>query len=166
MNLDEENPCPHCGYTLTLTDREDGEIKQIIPNELQADFSKSLEEAELAHPFVLPQRDSSGDWESVPSTPLKLRQDLPLEGVFPPSLPDIPLSATEQKVYLQLSVEFHIIMDKAENYRAGLFNWTILLPERLHEYGLTRDAWDRIAAVGDNDEKLQMQLTSLLNKLK
>ena len=102
MKLDEDNPCPHCGYTLTLTDREDGEIKHIIPAELQADFSKPLEETELGHPFILPQQYESDKSESVHSTPLKLRQDLPLEGAFPPSIPDVPLTPTEQKVYLQL----------------------------------------------------------------
>ncbi|MFX1513531.1 MAG: hypothetical protein ACFFCQ_13180 [Promethearchaeota archaeon] len=177
MKLDEDNPCPHCGNKLTLTDRNDGEIKPIIPEEFQADFTKPLDLSERSlsdiDPFYLqaqkqtqtPTQDYNYN-EPICSTPLKLRQDLPLEAVLPPSLPDVPLTATEQKVYLQLSVEFHIIMDRAENYRTGLYNWNLILPERLQEYGLTNDAWERIAAIGDNDEKLQRQLNDLLQRLK
>jgi len=72
---------------------------------------------------------------------------------------------TEQKIYLQLSLEFRIIIDRATNYQDGMRNWTLVLPERLQSYGLTREVWDRISAQGDRDARLQEQLRILIRKI-
>jgi hypothetical protein len=96
---------------------------------------------------------------------MSISQNVPLDPVMPPALPNIALTPTEQKVYLQLSVEFHIILNKSKTYREGIYNWNLLLPDRLQTYGLTEEAWGRIAAIGDQDSNIQEQLTELLKKI-
>ena len=75
------------------------------------------------------------------------------------------LPVTEQKVYLQLSLEFRIILDKAPNYQDGMRNWTLILQERLQSYGITRETWDRISSIGDKDQSLQDYLKVLIRKI-
>ena len=75
------------------------------------------------------------------------------------------LPVTEQKVYLQLSLEFRIILDKAPNYQEGMRNWTLILQERLQSYGITRETWDRISSIGDKDQGLQDYLKVLIRKI-
>lgn len=99
------------------------------------------------------------------SPSLRVSSDVPLDSIFPPSLSDSALPATEQKVYLQLSLEFRIILDRARNYQEGMQNWTMVLPDRLQNYGLSRENWDRIASLGDRDPQIQEQLKWLIKKI-
>ena len=96
---------------------------------------------------------------------MRLFTDLPLEFLFPQGVGNSLLPITEQKVYLQLSLEFRIILDKAPNYQEGMRNWSFVLPERLQAYGLTREVWDRISSTGDKDENLQNYLRLLVTKI-
>jgi hypothetical protein len=103
--------------------------------------------------------------DMTPEPSLRVSSDVPLESIFPPSIPDASLPATEQKIYLQLSLEFRIILDRANNYQEGMQNWTMVLPDRLQTYGLNRETWDRIASLGDRDPQLQEQLKFLIRKI-
>ena len=152
-------PCPHCGAEESLTDREVGEIKPIIPPEFQADFDKDFN---LMNQSPVTQPKPTYD---TPPSSLKTSTNLPLEFLFPPPIPDASLSPTEQKLYLQLSLEFRIILDRANSYEEGLRNWTLILPDRLAQYGLSKDYWDRIAALGDRDPKIQQVLKWLIRKV-
>jgi hypothetical protein len=105
------------------------------------------------------------DQDHAYRTPLRVGQNLPLERIFPPALQDINLSATEQNLYLQLSIEYHIVMDKAPSYQKGVYRWNQLLPERLQNYGLTLDGWERIVSLGDNNDLLQEQFDKLVKKM-
>lgn len=181
MNLDEDNPCPHCGNIETLTDRANDEFKPVIPKDLQFDFQKAV--GDQSNIFLAPtpqeiygegspskdngllkppqpiQRDGQPE-----SSPTRISQDIPLESLFP-TLENVSLDQASQKVYFQLSVEFQIILNKTSNYRQGLFRWNLLLPDRLQEYGLTEEAWRKIAAQGDADEKIQEHLNRILRSV-
>ncbi|MHA2202726.1 MAG: hypothetical protein ACW991_03475 [Candidatus Hodarchaeales archaeon] len=179
--MDEDNPCPHCGNIETLTDRNDGEFKPVIPKDLQYDFHKEV--GDQSNIFVAPtpqeiygEGDSSTD-DSLPGppqsiqantqsegSPTRISQDIPLEPLIP-TLDNVSLDPASQKVYFQLSIEFQIILNKASNYRQGVFRWNLLLPDRLQEYGLTIEAWQKIAAKGDADEKIQEHLNQLLRSI-
>jgi hypothetical protein len=197
MNLDEDNPCPHCGNIETLTDRTDDDFKPVIPEDLQFDFEKGA--GAKNNVFVAPtlqeiygRSDSPTDNglptppqpvqskfpkvsqlppntypEGLPTppqpenSPTRISQDIPLEPIFP-TLENVSLDPASQKVYFQLSVEFQIILNKASNYRQGMFRWNLLLPDRLQEYGLTEEAWHTIAAQGDADERIQEHLNKIL----
>ncbi|MHA1449231.1 MAG: hypothetical protein ACTSP4_07410 [Candidatus Hodarchaeales archaeon] len=163
-------PCPHCGASQSLIERDKGEIKSIIPEELQFNWKdtvyrdKNGQLIKEVKQSIFP-RD---DFYQIPKSeygPVKVGQNLPLEQIFPPALTDVPLTATEQKVYLQLSIEFQIILDGAKNYRDGMYRWSLLLPDRLQEYGLTTDVWERIAKIGDSDPRMQEILRDLMNKI-
>lgn len=78
---------------------------------------------------------------------------------------DCDLSATEQKVYLALSLEFQIILDKAPSFQMGSYQWNQILPDRLQKYGLTEDIWVKISTIGDNCESLQEELAKLIEEL-
>ncbi|WP_455142917.1 hypothetical protein [Candidatus Hodarchaeum mangrovi] len=78
---------------------------------------------------------------------------------------DCELTATEQKVYLSLSLEFQIILDKAPSFQMGAYQWNQILPDRLQKYGLTEEAWEKISNVGDNCESLQGELAKLVEEL-
>ncbi|MFX0015276.1 MAG: hypothetical protein ACFFB2_09250 [Promethearchaeota archaeon] len=172
MKLDEDNPCPHCGNIQTLTDRTDDEFQPVIPQDLQFDFHKDI--GDQTNIFRVPTHqeiyDKTSSKEGLPipppptSSPTRVSQDIPLESIFP-TLDNVSLDPASQKVYFQLSVEFQIILNNASNYRQGLFRWNLLLPDRLQEYGLTEEAWHKIAAKGDGDEKIQEQLNRLLRSL-
>ncbi|MFW9853513.1 MAG: hypothetical protein ACFFFG_00535 [Candidatus Thorarchaeota archaeon] len=56
-------------------------------------------------------------------------------------------------------------MDEAANYREGVHRWQLILPDRLQQYGLTEDAWERISRVGDSDEVIQAYLNKLLKQV-
>lgn len=163
-------PCPHCGASESLIEREIGEIKAIIPEELQFNWEdtvyrdKSGKSIESNKRSVLP-RDNFYQISQSDYGPLRVSQQLPLESLFPPALTDVPMTATEQKVYLQLSIEFQIILDGAKNYQDGMYRWSLLLPDRLQEYGLTTDVWERIANFGDNDPRMQDTLNKILSKI-
>jgi hypothetical protein len=84
------------------------------------------------------------------------------------SLPPIKkskLTPTEQKAYLNLSVEFKKLVNGTENYFLAAKKWNQSLPKRISNLGLTRDDWDRISAIGDNDKEIQNQLWQLIKKL-
>ena len=211
MNLDEDNPCPHCGNIETLTDRTDKDFKPVIPQDLQFDFQKGVKaksnvfisptpqeiygdsdsstNEELPGPPQPVQPNQSMELEGPPrplesisypeglpippqpvhsskpeSSPTPISQDVPLESLFP-TLDDVSLDPASQKVYFQLSVEFQIILNKASNYRQGMYRWNLLLPDRLQEYGLTEEVWQMIAAQGDADEKIQEQLSKILRAI-
>jgi hypothetical protein len=97
--------------------------------------------------------------------PMKVSSQMPLEHIFPQPLLASPLTPTEQKVYLQLAIEFHIIVNRADSYQDGVHRWSLILDDRLQGYGLTQDAWDRIAAQGDQDESLLLQLNQLIQRI-
>ena len=185
MKLDEDNPCPHCGNFETLTDRTADDFKPVIPQDLQFDFKRGAGDKENIFVAPTPQEiygeDStkppqSAQSSSVPtgfpepppvqteSSPTRISQDIPLDSLFP-TLDNVSLDPASQKVYFQLSIEFQIILNKASNYRQGLFRWNLLLPDRLQEYGLTEEAWHKIARLGDADEKIQEQLNQILRSV-
>ena len=56
---------------------------------------------------------------------------LPTIRNFPPPIPNIELTGTEQRVYLQLSLEFNIILDDAPSFQMGAYEWNLLLPRRI-----------------------------------
>ena len=45
-----------------------------------------------------------------------------------------------------------------------MYRWSLLLPDRLQEYGLTNDVWERIADFGDKNPRMQEILRNLMNK--
>ncbi|MHA1215150.1 MAG: hypothetical protein ACTSR2_05500 [Candidatus Hodarchaeales archaeon] len=71
------------------------------------------------------------------------------------------ITPTEQKVYLTLSLEFQMIIEKAPSFQMGVYQWSQVLPERLLRYGLTEDSWEKISIIGDQCEELQTQLAKL-----
>jgi hypothetical protein len=152
--LESGHPCPHCGNEDTLTDRSTSDRKFIIPPEIQHDFRQNTYDNKQNYSQTRPN-----------SPPIRMSTDLPLESIFPPSLTNSYLPVTEQRLYLQLSIEFRIILDRASSYQEGVRNWTLILPERLQEYGLNREIWDRIASLGDQDPNLQEQLKILVTKI-
>lgn len=97
--------------------------------------------------------------------PIQLKSQLPLEVILPKPIVSSSLTPTEQKIYLQLAIEFQIILSKAFSYQEGLYRWSLLLDDRLQCYGLTRDAWDDIAAWGNQDRQLKTQLHTLIQKI-
>ncbi len=98
-------------------------------------------------------------------TPTTRPSKSPLNAELPPHIADVPLSAAEQRIYFQLSMEYQIIINKATTFDEGVYNWNLLLPQRLQTYRLTQDAWNKIAAVGDSNEKMQKELQKLIDKL-
>ena len=98
--------------------------------------------------------------------PIKVGSQLPLEHIFPHPILSSPLTPTEQKVYLQLAIEFHIIINRADSYQDGVYRWSLILDDRLQGYGLTREAWDKIAALGDGDPSLLLELHQLIQKIR
>ncbi|MFW9991707.1 MAG: hypothetical protein ACFFD4_06580 [Candidatus Odinarchaeota archaeon] len=172
-------PCSHCGGNLPLTHTTEEEIESVISPGLQARFSdfdddydfftsrtsvltdKSKQSARATAPDSVP---GSNPGETTASR-RKVSQNLPLDHLFPSAVQDIALTSTEQKVYLQLSIEYHIIMDEAASFQEGVYNWNRLLPDRLQRYGLTVDGWEKISSIGDGDERIQEQLDGLIEKL-
>ncbi len=84
---------------------------------------------------------------------------------FLPDLKKSDLTPTEQKLYLQLSFEFQIVLDNAPSFQMGAYKWYQMLPKRLEKYGITNDEWERISTLGDNCEDIQDQLIQLVEKL-
>ncbi len=173
MKLDEDNPCPHCGNMETLTDRLEEDFRPVIPKDMQFDFHKEIGDDTNIYIAPTPQETygTEGELPKPPEmqetpdlAPKRVSQDIPLEDIFP-IIENVSLDPASQKVYFQLSIEFQLILNKASNYRQGLFRWNLLLPERLQEYGLTEEAWQKIAAMGDGDEKIQEQLNRLLKSI-
>ncbi len=84
---------------------------------------------------------------------------------FPSPIEHIELSPTEQRVYLQLSLEFQKVLDDAPSFQMGAYKWNQILPEILQRYALTPDAWERISEIGDLNETLQTQLNEMIEEM-
>jgi hypothetical protein len=91
------------------------------------------------------------------------QRKMPIITSFPPTV-ESELTPTEQRVYLQLSLEFSIILDEAVSFQMGAYEWNLILPARLQTFALTADAWERISALGDDSEELQNQLADLVTQ--
>ncbi len=151
--LEKGHPCPHCGNEDSLSDRTEGDYRSLFSNEIQQDYNPPP--SNYSNQNTAPQTKNS----------IRLYTDLPLEFLFPQGVSNSILPITEQKVYLQLSLEFRIILNKAPNYQDGMRNWILILQERLQSYGLTRENWDRISSIGDQDPALQKYLDQLIGKI-
>ena len=86
-----------------------------------------------------------------------------LESLSP--IKKLDLTPTEQKAYLHLSVEFKRQVDSSENYLIAANKWSQSLSDRLAIIGLTRDDWDRISTIGDNNEEIQDQVKEFIERL-
>jgi hypothetical protein len=84
---------------------------------------------------------------------------------FPPPIEHEELSPTEQRVYLQLSLEFQRMLDEAPSFQMGAYQWNQALPEFLQRYALTSDVWERISEIGDKNEEIQIQLNDLIKEM-
>jgi hypothetical protein len=84
---------------------------------------------------------------------------------FLPPLKKLDLTPTEQKLYLQLSFEYQIVIDNAPSFQMGAYKWFQILPNRLQKYGITDEEWERISNIGDNCNEIQDQLNELIAKL-
>ena len=84
---------------------------------------------------------------------------------FPPPLEDNELSPTEQRVYLQLSLEFQKMLDDAPSFQMGAYRWNQALPIIFQRYAITSDVWERISEIGDRDDDLQAQLNQLIEEI-
>ena len=82
-----------------------------------------------------------------------------------PDLKKLDLTSTEQKLYLQLSLEYQIIIDGAPSFQMGAYKWNKVLPQRLEMYGITSEEWERISGIGDENNEIQDQLQQLIEKL-
>ena len=99
------------------------------------------------------------------SKQLKISFNLPSGISFPSPIADLELSPTEQKLYLQLSLEFQKVLDDAPNFQMGAYQWHQVLPEYLQQYGLSIDVWERISTIGDNNDEIQEQLNQMIEKI-
>lgn len=98
-------------------------------------------------------------------TPKKASFNIPMfiDSISP--LKQSDLTPTELKVYLQLSIEFQIVLDEAPSFQMGAYEWNQMLPDRLQKYGLTEEEWERISNIGDMNEQIQDQLNEIIEKL-
>ncbi len=104
---------------------------------------------------------SFDDPDSLPDVSTR---KMPLITSFPTPLEKCPLTATEQRVYLQLSLEFSLILDDAPSFQMGAYEWNLILPDRLQTFALSQEAWERLSSLGDEDEELQNQLADLIEQ--
>lgn len=95
----------------------------------------------------------------------KVSFNVPTYLEFLPPIKLLSLTSTEQKVYLQLSLEYQIVMDHAPSFQMGAYKWNKLLPQRLQMYGITNEEWERISNIGDNSDAIQDQLSQLIERL-
>lgn len=95
----------------------------------------------------------------------KINTDLSSLLEFPEPVKHIELTPTEQKVYLQLSLEFQKALDTAPSFQIGAYKWNQTLPELIQRYALTPDAWERISEIGDQNEEIQAQLNEMIEKI-
>lgn len=84
---------------------------------------------------------------------------------FPPPIENFELSPTEQRVYLQLSLEFQKMLDEAPSFQMGAYQWNQKLPETLQRYAITPDVWERISEIGDQNDDIQAQLNELIEEI-
>lgn len=102
---------------------------------------------------------------TMDNAPKKISFNVPTYLSSFPDLKKLDLTPTEQKLYLQLSLEFQIIMDGAPSFQMGAYKWNKVLPERLEMYGIAFEEWERISSIGDNNEEIQDQMQELVEKL-
>ena len=136
-----------------MDDRTEDEFRSLFTKEI--DFNFNEPNINYSDPNVYQNNTST----------LPTSTDLPLEFLFPDGVRDSLLPITEQKLYLQLTLEFRIILNRSNNYQEGVQKWNLILPERLQSYGLTLDTWRRISSTGDQDQKLQEQLNWLVQRI-
>lgn len=171
MTKEDEFVCPHCGSQATLTERTENDFKAIIPKDLQYNWQKGVKETTNVYLPPSPQELYSDkpttDLSSQANiTQKRVSQNIPLESILPTvEDPSVKLDPASQRVYYQLSIEFQIVLDKASNYRDGVHRWNLILPDRLQNYGLTKEAWERISRTGDSDPKIQEQLNKILKRI-
>ena len=103
--------------------------------------------------------------DQTSSTSRKISFNAPTYMDFLPTLKKSDLTSTEQKLYLQLSFEFQIVLDNSPSFQMGAYKWYQMLPKRLEKYGITNEEWERISTIGDNCDEIQDQLTQLIEKL-
>ncbi|MFX0120429.1 MAG: hypothetical protein ACFE9A_13695 [Candidatus Hodarchaeota archaeon] len=84
---------------------------------------------------------------------------------FPSPIKNIELSATEQRVYLQLSLEFQKILDDAPSFQMGAYQWNQILPIILQRYALSSETWERISEIGDQNKEIQAQLYDMIEEM-
>ncbi|MFX1505741.1 MAG: hypothetical protein ACFFDC_06455 [Promethearchaeota archaeon] len=84
---------------------------------------------------------------------------------FPPPIKHSELSPTEQRIYLQLSLEFQKVLDDAPSFQMGAYQWNQALPIILQRYAITSEVWERISEIGDQDSNLQAQLNQLMEEI-
>ncbi len=101
--------------------------------------------------------------DSEDEAALKNRK-MPTITSFPSPVEPCELTPTEQRVYLQLSLEFSLILDDAPSFQMGAYQWNLILPIRLQTFALTTEAWEKLSALGDNSEELQAQLADLVEQ--
>ncbi|MHA2247881.1 MAG: hypothetical protein ACXADY_23240 [Candidatus Hodarchaeales archaeon] len=97
----------------------------------------------------------------------KISFDIPtyMDFLPPLNIKKLDLNPTEQKLYLQLSLEFQIVLDNTPSFQMGAYKWYQMLPERLQVYGLTNEEWERISNLGDSCGEIQDQLNELIEKM-
>ncbi|MHA2225494.1 MAG: hypothetical protein ACXAC8_09840 [Candidatus Hodarchaeales archaeon] len=172
MKLDSENPCPHCGNKETLTERKESDFKAVIPKDLQFDFTREAEDRSNVYYDPTPQKRYDTNITSSATKSIKksliakkrISQNVPLESILP-TISGVSLDPASLKVYLQLSLEYQIILNEAPNYREAVYRWNLILPDRLQHYGITVDTWEQIASKGDNDPKIQRKLTHIIKTI-
>ncbi|MHA1941025.1 MAG: hypothetical protein ACW99F_05430 [Candidatus Hodarchaeales archaeon] len=89
---------------------------------------------------------------------------MPIITSFPTPIVNSSLTATEQRVYLQLSLEFSLILEDAPSFQMGAYQWNLILADRLQTFALTGETWERLSSLGDEDEELQKQLNELIEQ--
>ncbi len=160
--IDEDNPCTHCGNIASLTERTEKDFKPIIPKDLQYDFRGGVGTSE--NKFIPKTAQERYETRRSETAQKRVSQNIPLDAILP-TIKNATLDPASQKVYFQLSIEYQIILDKAPNYQEGAYSWNTILPDRLQSYGLTEDTWDKISSIGDNDKAIQEHLSQLLKKI-
>ncbi|MFX0210462.1 MAG: hypothetical protein ACFFDT_31065 [Candidatus Hodarchaeota archaeon] len=84
---------------------------------------------------------------------------------FPPPIKHSKLSPIEQRIYLQLSLEFQKVLDDAPSFQMGAYQWNQALPIILQRYAITSEVWERISEIGDQDDDLQAQLNQMTEEV-
>jgi hypothetical protein len=100
-----------------------------------------------------------------PNKQRNISLNLPSSIIFPAPIVGLDLTPTEQKLYLQLSIEFQQVLDESPSFQMGAYQWNQILPERLQHYGLSINVWERISTIGDNSNEIQDQLNKMIEEL-
>lgn len=69
------------------------------------------------------------------------------------------LSETEKKAYFELSLHYKLTIMAIKNLSHAIKVWLgSILPILLEKHSITREEWDRIGSIGDNNQKLEKEL--------